>query len=192
MNKIELKPQTLLIPLPAVMVSCAAEGYKPNIITISWIGIVNSEPPMLSISIQPKRYSHDIVKKSGQFVVNLTSENHLKAVDFCGNRSGREYDKFKEMGLTQMPAKIVKAPLIEECPINLECIIRQSMLLGTHEMFIAEIVAVHIDDNFLDVNGRPDIDKLKPLVYCTMAREYRGNLTGMLGKYGEIAGKKTK
>ncbi len=192
MSKIELKPQTLLIPLPAAMVSCVAERRRPNIITISWIGIVNSEPPMLSISIQPKRFSYSIIKESGQFVVNVTSEENLKAVDFCGNRSGRDYDKFKEMGLTPIPAKIVRAPLIKECPINLECITRQSMLLGTHEIFIAEIVAVHVDSDILDDRGRPDIDKLKPLAYCTLAREYRGNLTKMLGRYGEVAGKKTK
>ncbi len=106
MSKVELKAQTLLIPLPAAMISCVAEGYKPNIITISWIGIVNSEPPMLSISIQPKRFSHDIVKKSGQFVVNVTSEANLKAVDFCGNRSGRDFDKFKEMGLTRYQPRL--------------------------------------------------------------------------------------
>jgi flavin reductase (DIM6/NTAB) family NADH-FMN oxidoreductase RutF len=192
MEKVELKPQTLLFPLPAALISCVAEGYKPNIITISWIGIVNSDPPMLSISIQPKRFSYDIVKKSGQFVVNLTSEHNIKEVDFCGNRSGRDYDKFKEMGLTPVPAKVVKAPLIKECPVNLECVTRSSIILGTHEMFIAEIVATHIDRNLLDVNGRPDIDKIKPLAYCTLAREYRGNLTKILGRYGEIAGKKSK
>jgi flavin reductase (DIM6/NTAB) family NADH-FMN oxidoreductase RutF len=190
MSKVELSPQTLLIPLPAVMVSCQAEGYKPNIITIAWIGIINSEPPMLSISIQPKRFSHNIIKKSGQFVVNVTSEDNLKAADFCGIRSGREYDKFKEMNLTPLPGKVVSVPLIKECPINLECVVRNSLLLGTHEMFIAEIVAVHIDNEYLAANGRPDIDKLKPLVYCTGAQEYRGGLTKLLGRYGQAAPKK--
>jgi flavin reductase (DIM6/NTAB) family NADH-FMN oxidoreductase RutF len=192
MNKIEMEPQTLLMPLPAAMISCQAEGYKPNIITISWIGIVNSEPPMLSISIQPRRYSYDIVKKSREFVVNITSEANLKAADFCGNRSGREYDKFKELGLTAMPSKKVKAPLIKECPINLECVVHQSLLLGTHEMFIAEIVAVHVDEEMLTSDGRVDVDKIKPLVYCTVAREYRGGLTKLLARYGEAAGKKAK
>jgi len=192
MEKIQLEPQTILMPLPAVMVSCQAEGYKPNIITISWIGVVNSEPPMLSISIQPKRYSYDIVKKSGEFVVNLTSETLLKETDFCGNRSGREYDKFEKLNLTPIPAKVVSAPLIKECPINLECKVRQSHLLGTHEMFIAEIVAVHIDKGILDAHNRPIIDLLKPLVYCPAAREYRGGLTKMLAHYGEAAGKKEK
>jgi len=177
MSKIELPPQTMLIPLPAVLVSCAGEKHEPNIITISWIGIVNSEPPMLSISVASKRYSHSIIKKSGEFVVNLTSEDNLDAVDFCGTKSGKNIDKFKEMNLTLFPAKKVNAPLIAECPINLECRVTESKVLGSHEMFIAEIVAVHADEEYLDADKRPIIDKLKPLVYCTVAREYRGGLT---------------
>jgi flavin reductase (DIM6/NTAB) family NADH-FMN oxidoreductase RutF len=190
MKKIQLKPQTMLIPLSAVLVSCAAEGYKPNIITISWIGIVNSEPPMLSISVTPKRHSFDMLKKAGEFVVNLTSEDNLAAVDFCGTRSGREFDKFKMMNLTPLPGKIVSAPLIKECPINLECQVRQTIELGTHEMFISEIVMVHADENLLDDKNRPDIDILKPLTYCTVAQEYRGGLKKILGRYGGVAGKK--
>ena len=182
----------MLLPLPAVMVSCAAEGFKPNVITISWIGIVNSEPPMLSISVTPKRHSHQIIKKAGDFVVNLTSERNLKETDFCGNRSGRDYDKFKEMNLTPLPGKVVGSPMIKECPVNLECRVRQSMVLGSHEMFIAEIVAVHIDAELMNDKGRLDIDKLKPLVYCTVAQEYRGGLTKLLSRYGEAAGKKGK
>jgi flavin reductase (DIM6/NTAB) family NADH-FMN oxidoreductase RutF len=192
MDKVQLKPQSMLMPLPATMVSCVAEGIPPNIITISWIGIVNSEPPMLSISVTPKRHSHRIIKKSGEFVVNLTSEDNLKAADFCGNRSGRDYDKFKEMNLTPIPGKVTSVPLIKECPINLECKVKRSHVLGSHEMFIAEIVAVHINKDLLDVNGRPVIDKLKPLVYCPAAREYRGGLVKLLSRYGEAAGKKEK
>ncbi|RKX20418.1 MAG: flavin reductase family protein [Candidatus Zixiibacteriota bacterium] len=190
MSKKELTPKPLLIPLPAVMVSCAAEGYRPNIITISWIGIVNSEPPMLSISVTPQRFSYNIIKKSGEFVVNLTSEDNLKAVDFCGTKSGCDYDKFKALNLTPVKASRVSAPLIKECPINLECKVRQSSILGTHEMFVAEIVSVHIDEEYLDSRGRPDIDKLKPLVYCTGARQYRGGLTELLGRYGTVASDK--
>lgn len=190
MGKIELKPQTILVPLPVALISCQAEGFNANIITISWIGIVNSEPPMLSVSIQPKRFSHAIIRKAGEFVVNVTSEDNLREVDFCGNRSGRDFDKFKELGLTAIPAKKIKAPLIAECPLNLECITRQSLMLGTHEMFIAEIVAAHVDEDKLTSDGRLDIDKIKPLAYCPGAREYRGGYTKMMGKYGQIAGKK--
>ncbi len=190
MSKIQLKPQCLLIPLPAVMVSCVAEGFEPNIITISWIGIVNSEPPMLSISVQPKRFSYQILKKTDNFVVNLTSEDNLKAVDFCGTKSGRDVDKFKEMKLTPLPSLKIASPLIKECPINLECQISQTLQLGSHEMFIAEIVAVHADEEYLDDRQHPDIDKLKPLTYCTSAREYRGGLTKMMGRYGGVVQKK--
>jgi len=192
MEKVSLKPQSLLLPLPAVMVSCVGEGYKPNIITISWIGIVNSEPPMLSISVTPQRHSYDIIRQSGEFVVNLTSEGNLKETDFCGNRSGRDVDKFEELNLTPIPGKVTSVPMIKECPINLECQIKQSHILGSHEMFIAEIMAVHIDPDMLDQNGRPDIDKLKPLTYCPAAREYRGGLTKLLGRYGGTVDKKDK
>lgn len=187
MSKKEFSPKPILMPLPAVMVSCSAEGYKPNIITISWIGIVNSEPPMLSISVTPQRFSYNIIKKSGEFVVNLTSEKNLEVVDFCGTKSGCDYDKFETLNLTPIKASKISAPLIKECPINLECKIRQSSILGTHEMFVAEIVAMHIDEEYLDDRGRPDIDKLKPLVYCPGARQYRGGLTEMLGRYGTVA-----
>jgi flavin reductase (DIM6/NTAB) family NADH-FMN oxidoreductase RutF len=190
MSKIELTPKPILIPLPAVMVSCAADGYQPNIITISWIGIVNSEPPMLSISVTPQRFSYNILKKSGEFVVNLTSEDNLKAVDFCGTKSGCDVDKFNKLNLTPVKASRVSAPLIKECPINLECQIRQSSILGTHEMFVSEIVAMHIDEDCLDAKGRPDIDKIKPLAYCTGARQYRGGLVELLGRYGTVAGNK--
>ncbi len=190
MDKVQLKPQCMLIPLPAVLVSCTAEGHKPNIITISWIGIVNSEPPMLSISVTPERHSHKILKKAGEFIVNLTSEDNLKSVDFCGTRSGRDYDKFREMNLTPLPGRSVSAPLIKECPINLECQVRQTIKLGSHEMFIAEIVMVHADENLLDDKNRPDIDMMKPLIYCTAAREYRGGLKKIMGRYGGVVGKK--
>jgi len=189
MDKVKLKAQTMLIPLPAVMVSCVAEDYKPNIITISWIGIVNSEPPMLSISVTPQRFSYNIIKSSGEFVVNLTSEDNLKQTDFCGTKSGCDYNKFKELGLTPVKADKVSAPLIGECPINLECVIRTSHLLGTQEMFVAEIVAVHADRDILDDRNKPIIDKLKPLTYCPAAREYRGGLTELLARYGGAAKK---
>jgi flavin reductase (DIM6/NTAB) family NADH-FMN oxidoreductase RutF len=182
MDKVTLKPTTMLIPLPAVMVSCQAKGHRPNIITISWIGIVNSEPPMLSISVNPRRFSHAILKKAGEFVVNLTSEDNLKAADFCGSRSGRDHDKFEELKLTPLPGSVVSVPLIKECPINMECQVRKSSLLGSHEMFIAEIVALHINRDLLDKNGHPDIAKLRPLVYCPVAREYWGKMEKLMSR----------
>ncbi len=179
MEKISLKPSTLLFPLPAVMVSCAAEGFKPNIITISWIGIVCSEPPTLSISVTKQRHSFEILKKSGEFVVNLTSEDNLKEVDFCGTKSGRDFDKFKELGLTAIPGEKVNTPIIGECPINLECKVIESKNLGSHDIFIAEIVTVRADKDKMTDTGKPILDLIKPLVYCPGARTYMGRMDGI-------------
>lgn len=190
MNKKSLKPDTWLFPLPAVMVSCKTDNAVSNIITISWIGIVCSKPPMLSISVKPERYSYDIIKKAGNFVVNLTGEDQLHAADYCGTKSGRDVNKFDELNLTEVKSEIVSSPMVGECPVNLECEIRQSLKLGSHEMFIAEIVAMHAGEEYLDERGRPDLDKIKPLVYCPGAREYRGGLTKVLARYGEAAKKK--
>lgn len=184
MSKKILKPQTLLIPLPAVMVSCQLEGARPNIITISWIGIVCSEPPMLSIAIRKSRFSHEIISKSGEFVVNLTAENLLRETDFCGKYSGSKVDKFKELNLTPVAGTAVKAPLIKESPINLECRVKSILELGSHDLFIADIVATHADEKYLNKNGSPDIEKLKPLIYCTKTHEYWGGLSKKLGRYG--------
>ncbi len=191
MEKVQLQPNTMLFPLPATMVSCRAGDFTPNIITISWSGIVCSKPPMLSISVTPERHSHKIIKEARAFVVNLTSEDNLIAADYCGTKSGRDVDKFAELNLTPMPATQIDAPMIAECPVNLECVIRQSHVLGSHEMFIPEIVAVHIDKDKLLDNGRPDLDLIKPLVYCPTASEYRGGLTELLARYGEAAKNKT-
>jgi flavin reductase (DIM6/NTAB) family NADH-FMN oxidoreductase RutF len=179
MSKVELSPRTLMFPLPAVLVSCQANDDKPNIITISWIGIVNSEPPMLSISVRKNRHSYEIIKKSGEFVVNLTFENNLRDVDFCGTKSGRNYDKFSELNLTPVPSKLISVPLIKECPINHECRVRKSIFLGTHEMFIAEIVKTHIDEKYLNERGAPSGEKINPLTYCAGLGEYRGGMKVM-------------
>jgi len=188
-NKREVKPQTILIPLPAVMVSCALPDGKPNIITVAWVGVACSEPPMISIAIRKTRHSHKIISESGEFVVNIASEDQLKAVDFCGVVSGKEVDKFKEAGLTPMKAKRVNVPLVKECPINLECSVRYTLELGSHDLFIGEILATHMDEEVLDNAGRPDIAKLKPFVYCTQAHEYWGGFSKMLAKYGFTRGK---
>jgi flavin reductase (DIM6/NTAB) family NADH-FMN oxidoreductase RutF len=184
MSKKIFEPMTALLPLPAVMVSCQEQGDKPNIITIAWIGIVCSEPPMLSISIRKNRFSHNIVRKTGEFVVNITTRSLAEKTDICGNRSGRDHDKFKLTGLTPEPAAKVMPPLIKECPINLECQTRTVLELGSHDMFVAEIVATHIDEDVLDDKGRIDVKKLDPLVYCTKAREYWGALSEFIGGYG--------
>jgi len=188
-NKREVKPQTILIPLPAVMVSCALPEGRPNIITVAWVGVACSEPPMISIAIRKTRHSHKIISESGEFVINIAGEDQLKAVDFCGVVSGKEVDKFKEAGLTPLKAKRVNVPLIKECPINLECSVRYTLELGSHDLFIGEILATHMDEEVLDNAGRPDIAKLKPFVYCTKAHQYWGGFSKMLAEYGFTRGK---
>jgi flavin reductase (DIM6/NTAB) family NADH-FMN oxidoreductase RutF len=190
MAKKTMPPSTLLVPLPAVLVTCGSFDNKPNIITIAWCGIVCSMPPMLSISIQKNRYSFDLINRSEEFVVNITGGHLVNAVDFCGNHSGRDYDKFKETGLTPEPANIVSSPLVKESPINLECQVRKNLDLGSHHIFIAEIVATHVDEPALDSGERLDIKKINPLIYCTNARQYWSGLSKMHGVYGYTKGRK--
>ncbi|MCD6162331.1 MAG: flavin reductase family protein [candidate division Zixibacteria bacterium] len=189
MAKKSLMPTTLLTPLPAVLVACGDIDDRPNIITIAWCGIVCSKPPMISVSITEKRYSYELIKKSGEFVVNMTGSNLVKEVDFCGNNSGRDFDKFKTTGLTPEPAQKIKAPLIKESPINLECMVRQTLNLGSHYIFIAEIVATHIDKSILNSDGALDVEKLDPLIYAANARQYWSGLSKVHGFYGYTKGK---
>lgn len=190
MAKKILPPTTLLIPLPAVLVSCGEFGKNHNIITIAWCGIVCSEPPMLSISVRESRHSFELIRSSGEFVLNVAGANLVKAVDYCGSHSGRKLDKFVEAGLTPIAASKVKAPLIEEAPINLECQVRRSIELGSHHMFIAEIVATHISEQFLDSENRPKISAIDPIAYCPNVREYWSGLNVMHGYYGKLWDKK--
>ena len=184
MSKKLYDPMTALMPLPAVMVSCQKQGGKPNIITIAWTGIVCSEPPMISISVRKNRFSYDLIKSSGEFVVNITNHDLVKQTDICGTFSGADYDKFDLVELTPEPASKVKVPMIAESPINLECQVRNRIELGTHDIFIAEIVATHIDDSVMNDKGRLDVEKLDPLVYCPNARQYWSKLSRLEGKYG--------
>ena len=154
MAKRTLPPATWLSPLPAVLVSSRRPGEKPNIITVSWCGIVCSQPPMLSISIRPATHSFGIVSATGEFVVNVPSRAILEQVDRCGTQSGKNVDKFAAIGLTPVPASEVGAPLVAECPVNLECVVRHSLQLGLHRMFVAEIVAAHVDEALLDAEGK--------------------------------------
>ena len=149
-------PCTLLSPVPAVMVSCCSpeEGAKPNIITVAWAGTVNSQPPMVSVSIRKSRYSHALIKDSGEFVVNLVDEPLCRACDWCGVKSGRDFDKFKEMKLTAAPARNMQyAPAIAECPAYLSCKVRRVEELGSHDMFIGEVVGVGIHEDLFDDDG---------------------------------------
>lgn len=146
MGKQLWKPGNMLYPLPVVMVSLADRDGRPNIITLAWVGTVCTNPPMVSISVRPERYSYPILKETGEFVINLTTKELAFATDYCGVKSGRDVDKFKEMGLTPIPASEVKAPMIKESPVNIECKVRQILPLGSHDMFLADVVAVHADE----------------------------------------------
>ncbi len=188
MPKKLIGPQTMLIPMPVVMVSCQKKGQRPNIITIAWSGIACSEPPMISIAIRKGRFSHDIISQSKEFVVNIITESLLSQTDYCGTKSGKNVDKFNETRLTPIKGTKVDAPLIKECPVNLECVVKAITSLGSHDLFIGEIVATHIDSEYMDQRGNPDIAKLKPVAYCTKAQQYWG-LSHPLGVYGYTKGK---
>lgn len=159
------KPSTLLYPVPVVMVTSTDSSGKPNIITLAWAGTVNSEPPMLSISVRKERYSYGLIKEKGEFVVNLPTEKLSFATDICGVKSGRDTDKFKLAGLTPEKASAVGVPVIKECPVALECVVKNRLELGTHDMFIAEIVAVDVDESLLDEKGKLQLEKAGLICY---------------------------
>lgn len=165
MSKIQWKPGTMIYPLPAVMVSCGSEKSSYNILTVAWTGTVCTAPPMTYISIRKERHSYNIIKETGEFVINLTTERLAFATDFCGVRSGRDIDKFTHLKLTPLPASVVKAPLIGESPVNIECRVRQIIELGSHDMFIAEVEAVHVDEDYIDESGKLRMDRAKPICY---------------------------
>lgn len=153
MSRQTWRPGNMLYPVPAVMVSVGREGGKPNIITVAWAGTVNSDPPMLSISVRKERYSHAILSETREFVVNLVHEPLVRACDFCGVRSGRDVDKFAEMKLRAVAVEGVSAPAIAESPVNLACKVTQIIPLGSHDLFLAEIVSVTVDERYMDEKG---------------------------------------
>lgn len=180
-NKVIASPSTVLFPVPVVLVTSRYGDERPDIITIAWTGVMNSMPPMVYIGVQPVRHSYKAIRESREYVINIPSADMAKVVDYCGVVSGRDVDKFKETGLTPLAASRVKAPLIKECPVNLECRVKQVVSLGSHDVFIAEVLAVHYNEDVLDEKGNPDFDRIKPYGYC--AGEYR-LISGKLGYYG--------
>lgn len=152
MSKTSFKPGNMVYPLPAVMVSCGDIDGESNIITVAWTGTICTNPPMAYISVRPERYSYNMIKNSGEFVINLTNNQLIKATDFCGVRSGRDTDKWNECHLTKTKATTVKCPLIDEAPVNIECKVKEIKELGSHHMFIADVTAVHADDRYMDEN----------------------------------------
>ncbi len=159
------KPGNMLYPLPAVLISTADREGNANLFTVAWTGRVSSDPPMVSISVRPERYSYHMIEETGEFVVNLTTEALAYATDYCGVKSGRNVDKWREMKLTQIKGEHVRAPMVAESPVNLECCVTQKVELGTHHMFLARVVAVHVEEAYLDESGRFCLSDAKPLVY---------------------------
>ena len=181
MAKQTWKAGNMLYPLPAVMVSVADKEGNYNIITIGWAGTICTNPPMLSISVRPERYSYHMIEETGDFVVNLTTEDLAYATDYCGVKSGIEVDKFKELHLTAEEADHVQSPLIKECPVNIECKVVKKEELGSHHMFIAEVKAVHVDEAYMDEKNRFALEKTKPIVYVHGEYYSLGNLLGTFG-----------
>ncbi len=188
MGKITWKPGTFVYPIPAVMVSCGTME-KSNIITVAWTGIINTNPAMVYISVRPTRYSYNLIKDQGEFVINLTTKNLVKATDWCGVKTGAKVDKFKEMKLHKEKANFVKCPMIKESPVSVECKVKEIKELGSHTMFIAEVVAINVDEKYIDNKGAFDIKKCDLMAYAN------GNYLAMgkkLGKFGFSVKKKKK
>ncbi|MBS6735986.1 MAG: flavin reductase family protein [Clostridiales bacterium] len=188
MAKQQWKPGNMLYPLPVVMVSVRDGEGKDNIITVAWAGTVCTNPPMVSISVRPERYSYHMLKESGEFVINLTTEELCRAADYCGVKSGRDVDKFRELGLKKEEASVVGAPMIGQSPVNIECRVTKVEELGSHHMFLARVEAVHADEAWMDENGRFDLNKALPVAYSH--GEYYG-LGRKLGTFGFSVRRKT-
>ena len=188
MSKQSWKGSTLLNPEPPVLVSCGGLD-KPNLITIGWTGTICTQPSMVSISVRPERYSHHLIKESGQFAINLPTESLVRAIDWCGVKSGRDVDKFAAMHLTAVPAAKVGTVLVEESPVNLECKVTQVIPLGSHDLFLAECVAVDVDERLLDESGKLCLNKAKLIVYSH--GDYLA-LGRKLGSFGYSVRKKKK
>jgi flavin reductase (DIM6/NTAB) family NADH-FMN oxidoreductase RutF len=176
-----LKPgSTALAPVPAVLVSCGLE--RPNIITLAWVGTVCSDPPSVSIAVRPERFSYNLIAEAGEFVVNLPSADQVEVVDYCGQVSGREVDKWAACDLTPIPARKIRTPIIAECLLALECRVTHRLALGAHELFIGEVLAVQADERALDAQGRVDYGAMPLLAY---AGGYYQSLGERLGRFGD-------
>lgn len=189
MAKQHWKPGNMLYPLPVVMVSCQRKGERPNIITVAWAGTVCSEPAMVSISVRRERYSYEILRDTREFVINLVTEQLVFATDFCGVRSGREIDKFQEMQLTPLTSAVVLPPGIAESPLNLECRVKEILPLGSHDLFLAEVVSVTAEDAYMDKNGKFALNQTGLVTYSH--GEYF-TLGKKLGKFGYSVQKEKK
>ena len=180
MSKVTWKPGTFLYPLPAVMVSCGTME-ESNIITVAWTGIINTDPAMVYISVRPSRYSYKLIKESGEFVINLTTKDLVFATDWCGVKTGEKVDKFKEMHLNKEKAKFVKCPMIKEAPVSVECKVKEIKELGSHHMFVAEVLAINADEKYIDEKGAFDISKCDLIAYSNGNYYSLGKKIGRFG-----------
>ena len=186
MSKVVWKPGTFVYPIPAVMVSCG-NMEKSNIITVAWTGIINTNPAMCYISVRPERYSYNIIKETGEFVINLTSKDLAFATDWCGVKSGKDVDKFKSMKLTNEDCNFVKCPAIKESPVSIECKVKEIKELGSHHMFMAEVLSINADEKYIDEKGAFDISKCDLVAY---ANGKYFELGEQVGKFGYSVQKK--
>ncbi len=163
MTKKKLTPQPMLAPVPSAMISCGRTGDDPNIITLAWVGVACSDPPMLSIAVRSGRFSYDIIKETGEFVVNIPTVLQAEVADACGTISGKKVNKFSRFGLTPEKGALANAPGIKECPISLECLVRHELPLGSHNLFVGEVVNLLVEENVLDEKDKLDFTKLSVL-----------------------------
>ena len=188
--KQDWKPGTMVYPLPAVLVSCGDSPENYNLITVAWTGTLCTNPPMCYISVRPERHSYDLIRKNMEFVINLTTEDLAYATDWCGVRSGRDYHKFEEMKLTPGPARMVKAPIVEESPLCIECRVKEIISLGSHDLFLADVLNVKADEKYLDPEtGKWSLEASNPLVYLHGGYYKLGD---KIGKFGWSVEKKKK
>ena len=185
------KPGTMIYPLPAVLISCGANAEEHNLFTVAWTGTVCTNPPMCYISVRKERHSYDIIRRTGEFVINITTEELAKATDWCGVRSGRDENKWEAMGLTPMRTEHVKAPIVAESPLSICCRVRQVVELGSHDMFLADVVGIEADERYIDPEtGKFSLDKARPIVYSHGEYFTLGKLIGHFG--WSVRKKKTK
>lgn len=189
-NKVDFKGSVVLNPVPVVMITSRNKEGKDNVFTVGWVGTVCTKPPMLSISIRPSRLSYEYIKETMEFTVNLPSINLTRAVDYCGVRSGRNTDKIKELNFTMKEGTNINVPYIDECPISIECKVKNILPLGTHDIFIAEVVGSHINSNLMDEKGKIHFEKANLITYCH--GEYFKMDTKALGKFGYSVAKNPK
>lgn len=187
MGKVNFKPGNMLYPLPVIMATVQDSTGKSNIITLAWAGTVNSDPAMISISVRKERFSYNMLMESKEFCVNLTTKDLSFATDLCGVKSGRDTDKWKEAKLTPVPCEVIKAPMIKESPVNIECVVTDIKDLGSHTMFLGKVVAVHVDDKYMDDNGTFHFEDCDPIAY-SHGKYY--TLGENVGKFGYSVKKK--